>query len=81
MTMVGRDGWCVHYDTGGRRCRIYADRPDFCRVQNLQTLFGAGGREDPEALAITSCIAQIRAEYGGRGRVMERFLRAVRSAP
>ncbi len=42
LALVGADGWCIHYDTGGRRCRIYADRPDFCRVENLVRLFFAG---------------------------------------
>ena len=22
LSMVGEDGWCIHYDSGGRRCRI-----------------------------------------------------------
>lgn len=111
LAMVGDDGWCIHFDTGGRRCRIYDSRPDFCRVENLATLFagaaspasGAGmaagetsrlseHRNDPEsgapaldpageALAIASCRTQIRAEYGGRGRVMKRFEQAIRRTP
>ena len=40
LALVGPDGWCIHFDTGGRRCRIYAERPDFCRVENLLSLFG-----------------------------------------
>jgi Fe-S-cluster containining protein len=75
--MVGADGWCVHFDTGGRRCRIYEERPDFCRVDSLMRLFGAEG-DDAEALAISCCKQQIRSEVGGRGRVMRRFLRAIR---
>ncbi len=39
LAMVGPDGWCIHFDTGGRRCRIYEERPEFCRVSNLVTLF------------------------------------------
>ena len=27
LEMVGEDGWCIHYDSGGRRCRIYDERP------------------------------------------------------
>jgi Fe-S-cluster containining protein len=90
LAMVGEDGWCIHYDTGGRRCRIYADRPDFCRVANLFRLFadpGAGGAteagsaQDADALAIDCCTQQIRSEWGGRGRVMRRFLRAIRQRP
>ncbi|MEB3322064.1 MAG: YkgJ family cysteine cluster protein [Synechococcaceae cyanobacterium] len=78
LAMVGEDGWCRHFDTGSRRCRIYDERPDFCRVSNLMGLFGAEG-EDGDQLAIACCRQQIRCEYGGRGRVMRRFLRALRS--
>ena len=39
LSMVGDDGWCIHYDSGGQRCTIYAERPDFCRVSELGTLF------------------------------------------
>ncbi|MEA5441620.1 YkgJ family cysteine cluster protein [Cyanobium gracile] len=77
LAMVGEDGWCRHFDTGSRRCRIYAERPDFCRVDQLVTLFGQPG-DDPEALAIASCKQQIRAELGGRHTVMHRFLRTIR---
>jgi hypothetical protein len=77
LAMVGPDGWCLHFDTGGRRCTIYDDRPDFCRVGSLIDLFGQQG-EDGNALAINCCKQQIRSEYGGRGKVMRRFLRAIR---
>jgi Fe-S-cluster containining protein len=86
MGMVGADGWCIHYDTGGRRCRVYNQRPDFCRVANLLALFApelpaaaaAGWDTAAHALAIACCRQQIRSEYGGRGRVMRRFERAIR---
>lgn len=87
LAMVGPDGWCIHFDTGGRRCRIYNERPSFCRVENLITLFGSNDDQpeaeplDGDALAIACCKQQIRSEYGGRGRVMRRFLRAIRRQP
>lgn len=87
LAMVGPDGWCIHFDTGGRRCRIYNERPSFCRVENLITLFGSNHDQpeaeplDGDALAIACCKQQIRSEYGGRGRVMRRFLRAIRRQP
>jgi len=81
LSMVGDDGWCRHYDTGGRRCRIYADRPDFCRVSNLVTLFAGSSDAGADTLAIRCCTEQIRSEYGGRGRVMRRFVRALRRQP
>jgi Fe-S-cluster containining protein len=80
LAMVGPDGWCIHFDTGSRRCRIYPERPDFCRVDHLVGLFGGPG-DDPEALAIASCKQQIRAELGGRDKVMHRFLRTIRRQP
>lgn len=77
LSMVGADGWCRHFDTGRRRCRVYDGRPDFCRVSSLMELFGAEGR-DADELAISCCLQQIRSESGGRGRVMKRFKRAIR---
>ena len=77
LAMVGEDGWCVHYDTGGQRCRIYETRPAFCHVDVILARLGARG-EAADALAITFCQQQIRAESGGRGKVMRRFLRALR---
>jgi Fe-S-cluster containining protein len=77
LAMVGDDGWCIHYDTGGQRCRIYDSRPAFCRVDTIMNLVGAQG-EAAEALAIRFCQQQIRSESGGRGKVMRRFQRALR---
>jgi Fe-S-cluster containining protein len=77
LAMVGEDGWCVHYDTGGQRCRIYATRPPFCRVETIMGLLGAEG-EAADGLAIRFCQEQIRSESGGRGKVMRRFQRALR---
>ena len=77
LEMVGEDGWCIHYDSGGRRCRIYDERPRFCRVRNMDELFGV----DPDqlaAFAIGCCQQQIRSVYGGRSRELRRFNRAQR---
>ena len=76
--MVGDDGWCIHYDSGGQRCTIYAERPDFCRVSELGTLFDVS-TEDIDSFAIACCRQQIRATYGGRSGVMRRFDRAQRT--
>ncbi|KAL0344587.1 UNVERIFIED_CONTAM: hypothetical protein Sradi_4290000 [Sesamum radiatum] len=32
-SLVGEDGWCIHYDKSSRKCSIYAERPYFCRVE------------------------------------------------
>jgi Fe-S-cluster containining protein len=77
LAMVGDDGWCVHYDTGGQRCRIYETRPAFCHVDAILSRLGAEG-DEANALAISFCQQQIRGESGGRGKVMRRFSRALR---
>ena len=76
--MVGADGWCIHFDSGSRSCRIYDSRPDFCRVSRLldQLAIGDGAADD---WAISCCKQQIRSEYGGRDKVMKRFLRAIKA--
>ena len=76
LEMVGPDGWCRHYDSGGRRCRIYEDRPDFCNVSHLATLFDVT-TDQADAFAIACCEQQIRSIYGGRSRELRRFKRSV----
>ena len=78
LSMVGDDGWCIHYDSGGQRCTIYAERPDFCRVSELGTLFDVPP-DELDSFAISCCRQQIRATYGGRSGVMRRFDRAQRT--
>ena len=80
LSMVGADGWCRHYDTGGQRCRIYDERPRFCRVTNLASIFAVAEAE-ANGFAIACCRQQIRSEHGGRGKVLRRFERALRQPP
>jgi uncharacterized protein len=77
LAMVGSDGWCIHFDTGRRRCRIYGERPEFCRVSSLVDLFNVP-IEEGEGFAIACCRQQIRQEYGGRSTVLRRFEQATR---
>ncbi|WP_115015188.1 YkgJ family cysteine cluster protein [Synechococcus sp. UW140] len=72
LGLVGVDGWCRHYDSGGRRCRIYDDRPDFCRVTSLASLFEVPP-DQADSFAISCCHQQIRSVYGGRSRELRRF--------
>ena len=77
LSMVGPDGWCIHFDTGSSSCRIYEERPVFCRVENLAQLFEVPA-EEAHDFAIARCRQQIRCEHGGRGMVMKRFEQAIR---
>ena len=78
LEMVGDDGWCRHFDKGGRRCRIYEDRPEFCRVSALADLFAVAA-DEVNAFAIDCCRQQIRSVHGGRSRELRRFERLIRS--
>jgi|TARA_B100000073_G_scaffold72642_1_gene54420 hypothetical protein len=78
LSMVGADGWCIHFDSGSRRCRIYDTRPDFCRVSSLCGLFGIDP-DQADAFAIACCRQQIRSVHGGRSRELRKFERLIRS--
>jgi hypothetical protein len=75
--MVNRDGWCRHYDSGSRRCRIYDSRPDFCRVSSLKSLFHLRQGES-DSFAINCCRQQIRWVYGGKSPELRKFERNLR---
>lgn len=82
LSLVGEDGWCLHYDQTERLCTIYDQRPSFCRVQadTFQVMFGI----DPEELndfAIECCQQQIEGVYGDDSPEMERFQQAVVPLP
>lgn len=78
LSLVGADGWCVNFDQVSRECRIYPDRPRFCRVEPaiFEELYGV----EPEELndfAIDCCRQQIEGVYGDRSLEMLRFDREV----
>ncbi len=78
LSMVGEDGWCVNFDHANRDCRIYENRPSFCRVTvpTFQAMYGI----EPEALndfAIDCCEQQIEGVYGDRSLELLSFQRAI----
>lgn len=78
LGMVGKDGWCINFDHLSRECRIYDDRPRFCRVESevFQDMYGI----EPEELndfAIDCCHQQIEGVYGSRSLEILRFNREV----
>ncbi|NET30499.1 MAG: YkgJ family cysteine cluster protein [Cyanothece sp. SIO1E1] len=78
LSMVGKDGWCINFDPATRECKIYSDRPRFCRVQAdvFHDLYGV----EPAAVndfAIDCCCQQIEGVYGDRSPEMERFQQQV----
>ena len=78
LNMVGADGWCVNFDHDTRECRIYQNRPRFCRVEPdvFLEMYGV----EPEELndfAIDCCREQIEGVYGEHSLEMLRFNREV----
>jgi len=78
LSMVGEGGWCINYDIDLRECRIYQDRPRFCRVESevFQDMYGINP-EELNNFAIDCCRQQIEGVYGDRSLEMLRFDKAV----
>lgn len=76
LSLVGEDGWCVNFDAATRECKIYADRPQFCRVEakTFERMYGIEP-EELEEFATECCIEQIESVYGDRSLEMLRFER------
>ena len=74
MSMVGRDGWCINYDRDLRKCRIYDERPRFCRVNssNFQRMYKVKVEEFDE-FAIACCQQQITSVYGEDSSELEQY--------
>ena len=78
LSMVGEGGWCINFDHETRECRIYENRPRFCRVEpeTFEDMYGI----EPEELndfAIECCRQQIEAVHGDRSLEMLRFNKEV----
>jgi len=78
MSLVGEDGWCINYDKDQRNCRIYDERPNFCRVQpdTFQQLYHIDPK-DLNDFAIECCEQQITGIYGNKSPEMDRFYDAI----
>lgn len=78
LMLVGEDGWCIHYDQAERICRIYPDRPRFCRVEadSFQAMFGVAPDELND-FAIECCEQQITGVYGADSVELNRFQTAI----
>lgn len=78
LSLVGPDGWCIHFDAATRECRIYADRPRFCRVEP-EVFWDLYGVEPPDLndFAIDCCRQQIEGVYGHRSLELLRFNRDI----
>ena len=78
LGLVGPDGWCINYDAEQRLCKIYDQRPSFCRVEasTFEQMFGITKAELNE-FAIDCCKEQISGVYGPKSDELKRFRTAV----
>jgi len=77
-SLVGSDGWCVHFDQLTKQCGIYDDRPSFCRVgaDTFGQMFGIAA-EELNDFAIDCCEQCIGDIYGNSSPEMERYQEAI----
>ncbi|XP_071707481.1 uncharacterized protein [Rutidosis leptorrhynchoides] len=78
-SLVGSDGWCIHYEKNTRTCSIYDERPYFCRVEPevFETLYGIDKKKFNKESC--SCIDTIKSVCGSRSEELDRFKIAIRS--
>ncbi|KAL5546264.1 hypothetical protein UlMin_005951 [Ulmus minor] len=80
-SMIGPDGWCVHYEKTTRKCSIYSDRPYFCRVEPdvFESLYGISKKKFNKE-ACSSCRDTIKAIYGSNSKELNHFNSSLRSS-
>jgi Fe-S-cluster containining protein len=78
LSMVGEGGWCVNFDHHKRECKIYQQRPRFCRVEAevFKDMYGISA-EQLNDFAIECCQQQIEGVFGDRSLEMRRFYQAI----
>lgn len=78
FSLVGKEGWCINFDQQSRDCRIYDERPRFCRVlpEIFEQMFEVSP-EDFNDFAIDCCEQQIEGVYGEDSPELERYDEAI----
>lgn len=74
LSMVGEGGWCINFDRISRKCLIYEQRPDFCRVlpDTFEQMYEVE-KEELNDFAIDCCQQQITGVYGEDSEEMQRY--------
>ncbi|KAJ0986402.1 hypothetical protein J5N97_004758 [Dioscorea zingiberensis] len=80
-SIVGPDGWCIHYESSTRTCSIYAERPSFCRVEPdvFQKLYGVNPKWFNRE-ACSSCRDTITSVYGSASEELKNFNQNLRNS-
>jgi len=74
MNLVGEDGWCINFDHSKRECKIYKERPRFCRVEpeTFWEMYEVDSDQFND-FAIDCCHEQIESVYGQDAAEMKRY--------
>lgn len=74
LSMIGEGGWCINLDRQTRKCKIYEERPRFCRVQPdiFKSMYQVE-LEDFNDFAISCCQQQITGVYGADSEELKRY--------
>eukprot|EP00252_Welwitschia_mirabilis_P018362 TRINITY_DN4080_c0_g1_i2.p1 TRINITY_DN4080_c0_g1~~TRINITY_DN4080_c0_g1_i2.p1 ORF type:complete len:201 (-),score=16.42 TRINITY_DN4080_c0_g1_i2:642-1193(-) len=79
-SLIGPDGWCIHYQKDTHTCSIYNERPYFCRAKPdvFNKLYGIETDKFIEE-ACRACRDTITAVYGSKALELERFNETTRN--
>jgi uncharacterized protein len=74
FSLVGKGGWCINFNHNTRKCRIYQNRPDFCRVtpKTFETMYKVEKVQFND-FAIKCCQQQIAGIYGQNSLEMKHY--------
>ncbi|XP_057741887.1 uncharacterized protein LOC130960491 isoform X1 [Arachis stenosperma] len=81
-SLIGLDGWCIHYEKITRKCSIYSERPYFCRVEPeiFDSLYGISKKKFNKE-ACSCCRDTIKAIYGPNSKELHNFNNSIWSTP
>ncbi|KAK6943727.1 putative zinc- or iron-chelating domain containing protein [Dillenia turbinata] len=73
-SLIGPDGWCIHFEKSTRTCSIYPNRPYFCHVEPeiFETLYGID-KKGFNREACSCCRDTIKAIYGVHSKELNNF--------
>jgi Fe-S-cluster containining protein len=83
-SMIGKDGWCKHYDKDNRACKTYETRPTFCRV-SPNTIGQRANRvydvplDEMESFCVSCCRNMISVVYGEGSTEWRRYQSTVQN--
>mmetsp|Transcript_33172 Transcript_33172/g.43704 ORF Transcript_33172/g.43704 Transcript_33172/m.43704 type:complete len:203 (+) Transcript_33172:48-656(+) len=78
MSLIGEDGWCIHFNHEKRGCQIYENRPWFCRVEpdTFNEMYGTEPHEMDE-FCTSCCKETIEDEYGLESDIYKKFIAVI----